>query len=179
MIQIRIRISEVQVVDPKAEFWAKVDLSPGQGPNGDCWSWTGSKTGRGRGYGLVGRRLAHRQAWEYTYGPPKNLVCHVCDFPSCVRPSHLFEGTYAENMADAAAKGRLPRGERHLMTKLTDDQVREIRFLYANGVSMKLVAKRMGVTASHVSAIATGKERVHVIDTARFTQVESVKPQGI
>lgn len=75
-----------------------------------CWIWT-----RGRssgGYGVVGRagddRKAHRMAWRREYGeiPAGMHVLHRCDNPPCVRPSHLFLGTQADNNKDRDAKGR-------------------------------------------------------------------------
>lgn len=47
--------------------------------------------------------------WEIVNGPvPDGLfVCHHCDNPPCVRPSHLFLGTPKDNVDDAVAKGRI------------------------------------------------------------------------
>lgn len=79
-----------------------------------CWLWVGHKTKRG-GYGTIycgsEKKLirAHRYSYEYFKGPiTKNLfVCHKCDTPSCVNPSHLFLGDNTDNMRDASKKGRL------------------------------------------------------------------------
>jgi hypothetical protein len=89
-------------------FWAKVCKWPG-----GCWEWKG-QIGHG-GYGRLfagGRsresKPAHRVSWELHYGPipPDLFVCHHCDNPKCVRPSHLFIGTAADNVHDSMAKGR-------------------------------------------------------------------------
>jgi hypothetical protein len=122
--------------DIAARLWARVDRS------GDCWLWTGYTNPGGYGQMNVGghrTRLTHRVAWELTYGaiPDGDFVCHRCDTPACCRPDHLFLGSHTDNMRDATQKGRLPRneqiGEAHKAAKLTADDVRRMRALYAAG----------------------------------------------
>jgi hypothetical protein len=118
-------------------------------------------TGTGTGYKLIqinGKaRLAHRVAYELANGeiPADQLVLHRCDQPSCINPEHLFLGTQLDNMRDMIAKGRKrsPSGEDAPNTKLTLDQVREIR---ASTESQRLLAKRYGVSLSAISNVRTG-----------------------
>jgi len=75
-----------------------------------CWNFTGHKTADG--YGKVNYRgksmLAHRVSYLIVNGrlPADLLVCHRCDNPSCINPSHLFLGTDFDNTMDAIKKGR-------------------------------------------------------------------------
>jgi hypothetical protein len=75
-----------------------------------CWIYIGARDRKG--YGRVKFKgkltLVHRASWEMSNGaiPPKLLVCHKCDTPSCVNPKHLFLGTYADNNNDKIKKGR-------------------------------------------------------------------------
>lgn len=91
-------------------FWTKVDLN-GPTPKhrhdiGNCWTWTGSTM---HGYGYYAGGLAHRHSWKLSWGtpPPEGAyICHRCDNPVCVRPTHLFLGNAALNTEDMVQKGR-------------------------------------------------------------------------
>jgi len=100
--------------------------------------------------------------------PTGYLVCHHCDNPSCVRPSHLFVGTPADNTADMVAKGRARgashKGEAHPGRRLTDELVREIRDRYAaGGVTQKALAEDYGVVKSTVGMIVRGETWKHLL----------------
>jgi HNH endonuclease len=77
---------------------------------GDCRIWTGVVDGFG--YGQIsykGKRSAsHRVMYELTNGPiPKGYdVCHSCDTPACIEPSHLWAGDRSANMVDCVQKVR-------------------------------------------------------------------------
>lgn len=132
---------------------------------GECWPWTGAM--RPNGYGHKkrhGTNLAHRVVWIEVFGPissPDIGVLHHCDNPPCVRPSHLFLGTDADNVADMMAKGREARnyGDDHHNIKLSDAQVAEIRDLRRRGLQLKAIAARYGVDPSHVGKICRGQSR--------------------
>lgn len=129
-----------------------------------CWDWSGAKRTRG-GYGRMKGGYAHRISWAIHHGPiPAGLlVLHRCDNPPCSNPDHLFLGTQKDNMADAAAKGRLANrpnrasGERVGSSKLTATKARQIRELCAAGRTRRSVATQFGVNQASVSNVVLGK----------------------
>jgi hypothetical protein len=145
--------------------------------HGYCWEWTGYI--RPAGYGQMGlsgtRHVAdvHRVSWVIHFGqiPSGLCVCHHCDNRKCVRPSHLFLGTNADNIRDARLKGRIKAtramGERCGNARLTDEQVREIRARYIpyshparrTGGSTIELAREFGICKQYVLQLAAGKWR--------------------
>lgn len=92
---------------------ARTEREPGKG----CLLYTGftDRSGYARTYwkGKEGV-LIHRVAYEVAFGEfdPGMKVCHRCDVPNCIEPSHLYLGTQKDNLREMFAKGRArPRGK--------------------------------------------------------------------
>jgi hypothetical protein len=106
-------------------FWDRVEKSDA------CWIWSGSYWENGYGKMMVEKKpyLAHRISWSLTFGeiPPGLWVLHKCDNHACVRPDHLFLGTFRDNVDDMVSKGRHAKGSTSGMSKLTEEQVLKIR----------------------------------------------------
>lgn len=74
-----------------------------------CIEWTGYRDKKGYSRLSVGGEvLLHRISFMMHNAADVDgmLVCHRCDNPSCINPSHLFLGTAQDNMDDMKRKGR-------------------------------------------------------------------------
>lgn len=123
-------VSQQGAFHPPVEnrFWAKVDKTPGYGPKGDCWRWTGTldKDGYGR-FRDKGKTIkAHIFSYKLHKGDFQKGPCvlHRCDMRDCSNPAHLWLGDNAANTADMIAKGRDRHlfGEECVASRLTEEQ---------------------------------------------------------
>jgi len=141
----------------------KLDYCSMPEPNSGCWLWIGGCTDRGYGnMRFDGKNLgAHRMSWKRHNGPipPGGVICHRCDTPSCINPDHLFLGIQADNIKDAAAKGRMPRGEKSWNAVLTEPQI--INTLADNRTAPE-IARDHGAAPTTIYAVKSGRTWKHL-----------------
>lgn len=169
-------------------FWSRVNKTE------DCWLWTGKAIAgpRHSDRPVVSFRghssYVARIAWILQVGEiPNGLsVLHHCDVPRCVRRDHLFLGTHLDNMRDMTAKGRnvfqqkpwlggggwqnkypdrVLRGERHGRSKLTQEAVRTMRQLRADGIAYSDIAVRFNIAKSTARDAIVGFHWGHLAST--------------
>lgn len=141
-----------------ARFMRQIDKSPGFGPNGECWRFTGHIRDDGYGNFTNDRGQpyqAHRYHYELIHGdlPADVFVCHRCDNRACVNPDHLFPGTHADNMADRNVKRR--QSFERKWSKITEADVRAIKF--NDHRKHDEIAASYGISRTTVSFIKSGK----------------------
>src|ERR1700758_1897277 len=139
------------------------------GPNG-CWLWTACADidGYGRFAGIVGTvryTKAHRFSWAYHNEgaeiPPGMMICHSCDTPACVNPSHLWLGSAKENVGDMDFKQRRNArlGELAANAVLTEGQVLAI---LADWRNYTYIAADFGGTTMTISDIKCRRSWSHL-----------------
>src|SRR5690349_7264567 len=88
-------------------------------------------------------------------------MLHTCDNPPCINPSHLFPGSYGDNMRDAIRKGRhvrrVLRGENHPQVKLTIEQALEAKNCPRIFGAASALARKLGVVPHTIFDIRDGK----------------------
>lgn len=137
-----------------------------------CWGWSSYTTVDG--YGSCWMRWeggakylrAHRISWVLFRGdiPPGQSVLHRCDNSPCTNPNHLFLGSQQDNIYDMLNKGRhrVPRGTAHCDAKLSELDVKAIRWLRSIGVCRRDLADTYNIGVSNVKKITAGRIWKHV-----------------
>lgn len=125
----------------------------------DCWIWVGATGSRGYGRVKYGDKsdLAHRAAFIESGGRfgAGNIVRHLCGNRYCVRPGHLAAGTSADNGKDTALMF-------NTTSRLVESDVRSIRSMYRDGVSLAKISARYRIAYGTVFPIVNGKSFAHI-----------------
>ena len=150
-------------------FWIYTD----KGADSDCWNWQGFR--RKDGYGQMeivdssGFRFlksAHQASYLIAHGKPLEsglVLRHTCDNKQCVNPHHLIPGTQKENMRDCVERGRNPKGEKHVLSKIKEEDVRLMRERSRGGESYASIARDFPVDRTTVAKICKGIRWAHVV----------------
>ena len=153
----------------ESRFWQYVDKNgpiPQHQPHlGPCWLWTGWLSKARRGCLQLGgnskRNMAsYRASWVVHFGeiPTGLFVLHHCDNPQCVRPSHLYLGTQADNIRDMVMRGRACTGDKQGRAKLTWPIVQTIREAHGQGISGAELARRHEVSETQIHRIVHNQD---------------------
>ena len=127
----------------------------------ECITWPFSTAGQGYGVVRLDNRqtYAHRVACAMLHGhaPAGKLhAAHLCGNRLCVNPAHLRWATAAENAQDKKRHGTNNDGERHGMSRLTNEQAKEIRKACDAGATQIAMARKFGVSPMVVSRLVRG-----------------------
>jgi hypothetical protein len=115
--------------------------------------------------GKVKTFLVHQVVCEAFHGAKptaEHEVRHIDGDQLNNHATNLCWGTKAENAADRARHGTLLRGERHPISKLTEQQVREIRTRYAAGESQVKLGPVYGVDRTTIRSVVNRKNWKHI-----------------
>lgn len=165
----------------EARYWSKVVVV---NDDDSCWEWTATRfEGKNENYGKFNfvnpetskrnATPAQRVAFYLTRGHMPKVARHTCDNPPCCRPSHIRDGSQADNIADMDERGRRvvhdQTGESNPIAVLTEDLVREGRRRYAAGEANEVMAMELGVSPTALRLAIRGDTWKHVTDVPPVT----------
>lgn len=171
MTKIRERLTDSLLLERAIKYGA-------HGDKDECWNWNGALQKGGYGVYWDGKRSgpAHRIIFEAHHGIRLGrweLVCHSCDNPRCVNPSHLWNGSPKQNTDDMIKKGRRKQspkcgealkngraaGSKNNRAVLTEEQVLYIKSAKASGQEL---ADKFGVKRGQIYKIRCGLAWKHM-----------------
>lgn len=127
----------------------------------DCLEW--QKCRDKKGYGVCRQIFktvrAHRTIYQLCFGEISDdlVVRHLCNNPSCINPEHLASGTVLDNAQDRIKAGHYSNGADNPASKLTEDKVKQIKFLLKDRTNTKIgISKLFNISPGTVSHIAAG-----------------------
>ena len=108
-------------------FITKVKIGDG------CWEWTAYRNELNRGIFVYKskNKKAHRISYRIFVGEILDglEICHRCNNPACVRPSHLYAGTHKENMKDEIGRKKAS-GENNGHSRFANKDIVDIRRMF-------------------------------------------------
>lgn len=110
-------------------------------------------------YGDGGTVLVTRIVCSEINGDPAVdtlFCCHGCGNPACINPRHLRWDTQEGNMADTVTHGTRLRGEDVAVSKLTEQQAREVKALKGK-LKVDVVAEKFGVSRWTIYDVWNGR----------------------
>jgi hypothetical protein len=144
-----------------------------------CWLWNGTtqyKIGKGHQHGCIWFNKNYVQVHRIMYHnfiedvpiylPNGLIVLHKCSHLNngkCINPWHMKLGTHKENTRDALNSNTLTllkSNEENPMSKLTNQQINEIKLLKGTGITQKEIGERYAINQSQVSRYWNNKTRL-------------------
>lgn len=123
----------------------------------ECVPWPHQTNGVGYGKVWDGKRMAytHRISCEMAHGPAPDgyHAAHLCRTTLCMNPRHLRWASASDNQMDRVKDGTSNRGERCGGAKLSETDVRTIRWLLSAGEHCRDIAKVFRVSETTIADI--------------------------
>jgi len=109
-------------------------------------------------------KYVHRLVAEAFLGPcPEGMeVLHGPNGVADNSVNNLSYGTRRQNMQDKLRDGTQPRGTQCYQTKLSEDDVREIRRMKAEFVPLSVISERFNISKPHICGICSRIRWAHI-----------------
>lgn len=144
----------------------------------ECFIFTGANNGKYPKVSYKGRsHFAHRVVYKIIKGEIFSGfdICHTCDNPCCINPTHLFMGTRKDNMQDCKKKGRnyVPLsgpGENAPNSKLKN---RDVIDIFTSKKTRREMAVKYSVSMDCIKSIRCSKNWTHITSKIKTMENEN------